>query len=181
MEHPKRKHIRLKNYDYSQNGVYFVTICTEERRNILSEILCPVGPDALIGPQVRLSGIGHVVENHLLRTETAYPSVKIEHYVIMPNHIHILMTLGNGPMGASGPTDGMLTGNPRKPSVPQIVRALKGLVTRELGRSVWQTGYYAHIIRDDNDLLIHWQYIDQNPARWAEDEYYAERPAGGTH
>ena len=160
MEAPKRKHIRLKNYDYSQNGAYFVTICTAGRREILSEVIPFVGPDAPIGPHVRFTEIGAVAEKYILRTEMVYSGVKIERYVIMPNHIHILLQLtGGGPMGASGPT------------IPQIVKGLKGMVTRELGASVWQRGYYDHIIRDDNDFLACWTYIDQNPARWAEDEY----------
>ena len=71
-----------------------------------------------------------------------------------------------GPMGASGPT------------VPRIIKALKGLVTREAGHRVWQDNYHEHIIRDDNDFLLHWRYIDQNPARWNEDEYYAETAGG---
>ena len=60
------------------------------------------------------------------------------------------------------------------PTVPQVVKGLKGLTTRELGRTIWQSGYHDHIIRDDNDFLTHWTYIDQNPARWTQDEYYQE-------
>ena len=62
--------------------------------------------------------------------------------------------------------------------MPRIIKALKGLVTREAGHRVWQDNYHEHIIRDDNDFLLHWRYIDQNPARWNEDEYYAETVGG---
>ena len=78
----------------------------------------------------------------------------------------LLLTLENGPIGVSDPT------------LPRIIKALKGMVTREIGRTIWQDNYHEHIIRDDNDLLLHWQYIDRNPARWSEDEYYAENAGG---
>ena len=163
VDYPKRKHVRLKDYDYSQAGMYFVTICTKDRQRILSRIVTPVGPDAPIGPQIQLTEMGHVVEKYILSMNTAYQRVKVEHYVIMPNHIHLLIHLtGSGPMGASGPT------------VPQVVKGLKGLTTRELGRTIWQSGYHEHIIRDDNDFLNHWTYIETNPARWTQDEYYQE-------
>ena len=166
MDLPARKHVRLKEYDYSQNGAYFVTICAVGRECIFSDITHPVGPDALIGPTVRLTEIGRVVERYIQSTPQAYPTVRVEHYVIMPNHIHLLLTLKGGPMGASGPT------------LPRIIKALKGMVTREIGRAVWQAGYHEHIIRDDNDFLLHWQYIDQNPARWGEDEYFTHSAGG---
>lgn len=167
MELPKRKHIRLPDYDYSRNGAYFVTVCTKNRSHILSQVV--VGPDALIGPYVQLTETGRIVEQIILRTEQAYPLVKVEHYVIMPNHIHLLLTLNSGPVRAPGPTKGEYS-----PALPQIVKALKGLTTRVVKCSIWQSGYYEHIIRDENDFLARWQYIDQNPARWAEDEYYGE-------
>ena len=166
MDLPVRKHVRLKEYDYSRNGAYFVTVCAAGRACIFSDVLHPVGPDALIGPAVQLTELGRVVERYIQSTPKAYPGVKVERYVIMPNHIHLLLTLERGPMGASGPT------------VPRIIKALKGLVTREAGHRVWQDNYHEHIIRDDNDFLLHWRYIDQNPARWNEDEYYAETVGG---
>ena len=82
VDYPKRKHVRLKDYDYSQAGMYFVTICTKDRQRILSRIVTPVGPDAPIGPQVRLTEMGHVVEKYILSMNTAYQRVKVEHYVI---------------------------------------------------------------------------------------------------
>lgn len=162
MDYRDRKHLRLKHYDYSQNGTYFVTICTRERKRILSRIETSVGPDALIGPQVHLTEIGKTVDQYIQKTNRVYDTVSIERYVIMPNHIHLLIGLQNGPMGASGPT------------LPQIIKAIKGMVTRSIGHTIWQDNYYEHIIRDENDLLIHWQYIDHNPACWADDPYYGE-------
>ena len=155
----ERKHPRLKGYDYSQNGAYFVTVCTKERKNCLSRIR--VGPDALIGPSVELMPYGELVNDAILSAVSTYENVNIPCYVIMPNHVHLLVVLGkSGPMGASGPTLGM------------IVRSIKTKVTRAVGHSVWQTSYYDHVIRDERDFLTRWNYIESNPAKWPEDTYY---------
>ena len=176
MEHPKRKHIRLPNYDYSQNGIYFVTICAAERRNLLSEIVRTVGRDDPGAPlaECRLLPKGEIVKNYIESIPDAYPGAVVEKYCIMPNHVHILLAFYEDDerrTGSSRPTQ----------RLPRVVAALKRFSNRDTGQKLWQKGYYEHIIRDDNDLLIHWQYIDQNPARWAEDEYNAEYPAGGIH
>ena len=160
-EFPRRKHSRLKEYDYSLGGAYFVTICTKDRKCILSKV--DVGPDALIGPSVILTNVGEIAEQYIKNTEMVYPGIIVEHYVIMPNHVHILLRIETGergPMRASGPTVGV------------IIKGIKGMTTRALGHSVWQEKFHDHVIRDENDFLNHWQYIDSNPARWAEDEYY---------
>lgn len=160
-ERPVRRHPRLKGVDYSQSGAYFFTICTRNREPSLGRVV--VGPDALIGPSLRLSAVGGVVERHILAMEEVYSHMALGHYMIMPNHIHLLLCFyqpGIGPMRASGPTLG------------SVVRSLKGLTTRAAGRSLWQSSYYDHIIRDEADYLDHWRYIEENPARWAEDEYF---------
>ena len=84
----------------------------------------------------------------------------------MPNHVHILLCVcgeGNGASGMPRPT-GM--------RVPSFVSSLKRYTNRVCGRPLWQASYHDHIIRDENDLLNHWSYIEHNPARWAEDEYH---------
>ena len=154
-----RKHPRLKGYDYSWNGAYFVTFCTKERRHLLSRIV--VGPDALIGPQLELSPHGKLVDESIQSAVLAYPNVEIPCYVIMPNHVHLMVVIEpNGPMGASGPTLGM------------VIRGIKTKVTRAIGHSIWQDKFYDHIIRNGEDYLQTCHYIDSNPAKWQEDEYY---------
>ena len=81
----------------------------------------------------------------------------------MPNHIHMIIMLKDRAMWASPPTNAM---------IPKIIRSLKILVTKEVGTSIFQESYYDHIIRDEADYLTKWNYIDTNPARWADDEYY---------
>ena len=161
MDLPKRKHPRLRNYDYSQNGAYFITLCTRDGACILSRV---VGPDALIGPEVALSEYGEIVDAVIRNTNYSYNNITVDNYVIMPNHVHILLLIyddtSSGPMGASGPT------------ISVVIRAIKALTTRQIGQSIWQSKFHDHIIRDEQDYLDHWQYIDNNPAKWSEDEYY---------
>ena len=176
VDYPKRKRVRLKDYDYSQNGMYFVTICTRGRRHILSEIIPVsggfaggVGRDDLGAPlvQVTLTPVGEIVQKYLNSIPEAYPWVTVEHGVIMPNHVHILLWFhgdGERRAGSSRPTQ----------LLPRIVAAWKRFTNRDSGQSLWQSGYHEHIIRDDNDFLNHWTYIETNPARWTEDEYYQE-------
>ena len=148
MDRPKRKENRLPEYDYSQPGCYFVTVCTANRGKCLSEII--VGADVLIGPQVQLSPCGQIVKDVLDHMPT------VEKYVIMPDHLHILFRLNRieaGPVRTPAPTQ----------SLPMLVRYMKRRVTITYGKSIWQRGYHDHIIRDDKDYQAAWAYIDTNP------------------
>ena len=91
-EIPRRKELRIKQYDYSSTGAYFITICTKDRKQILSDIIKPVGVGALDDPKIRLTAIGKIVEKNLLSSENI-PGVKIDRYVIMPDHIHVIIFL----------------------------------------------------------------------------------------
>ena len=108
---PSRKALRLKNYDYSSNGAYFITICTKDRAQILSTISNPVGVGALDDPQIRLTSLGKTVEEKLLSSEKI-PRVHIDKYILMPDHIHVIIFIdppessdqGNGSSRAPTPT-----------------------------------------------------------------------------
>ena len=138
--------------------IFFITVCTKDKAKILCDI---VGGDAFIAPQTRLSTTGKVVEKYINSINDGL-SARVDKYVIMPNHIHMLISLDKGPMRASAPTK----------SIPGIMRSFKGLVTKELGESIFQRSYHDHIIRDENDYRLRWNYIDTNPAKWQDDEYY---------
>ena len=148
MELKSRKPTRLKEYDYSTEGAYFVTICAKNRQNIFSV----VGDDANIVP----TQIGLIVEKYI----KSIPG--IEKYVIMPNHIHMIIIVDRGTMLASSPTQ----------DIPQRVKSFKILATKEIGHSVFQRSYHDHIIRNNVDYLDAWKYIDDNPAKWQSDDYY---------
>ena len=149
MELQKRKPNRLWKYDYSTNGAYFVTICTQDRRKILSSI---VGDDAHIVPKP----YGSVAEKYIRNVP------EIEKYVIMPDHIHLLIQLDNGSMWASTPTGAKKQHN----RVSNIVRSIKVLVAKEIGESIFQRSYYDHVIRNQRDYDEIWQYIENNPRKW---------------
>ena len=155
MELPKRKPPRLPEYDYASPGAYFVTICTKDRRCILSDIT------AGAAPCLQLTDTGKIVEQYILSTERM-TGFHVDNYVIMPNHIHMILRIDNGPPRASAPT------------VSDAVGALKRLVNRSLGRSIWQRSFHEHVIRNEHDYREIWAYIDANPARWAEDRYNAQ-------
>ena len=156
---PARKNLRLPSFDYGQPGAYFITVCTDKRRNLLSSV---VGGDAYIAPCTKLTPIGQVVEKYLL----SVPGLGA--YVIMPNHVHMILhssasRILEEPMWASAPTNN---------HVPSVVRSWKTLVTKELGYSIWQRSYYDHIIRNEEDYNTILRYIQENPAKWCDDRYY---------
>ena len=139
----KRKPLRLKEYDYSADGAYFLTVCTADRKCILSRIIT----DDLGTADVELTEYGMVAEAYI----KTIPG--IDRYVIMPNHIHLIIQKANGK------------------SIANDVRSFKILVTRKLGQKIWQDRFYDHVIRDEEDYYIKARYIENNPARWQEDEY----------
>lgn len=135
-----------------------MTVCTQNRVNILSEI---VGDDAHIVPIVKLTEFGMVVQKYI------HGIVGIDKYVIMPNHIHLIIIIPgheNGTMWASSPTT--------KQSISQIIKSFKTLVTKQIGYSIWQRSFHDHIIRDETEYRKIWEYIDTNPQKWEEDCFY---------
>lgn len=163
MELPKRKHPRLKNYDYSQNGCYFVTVCVKDRKNLLGTI--PVGRDAHIPPSVFPSNIGVIVDKYIKNIPSVYTGIIVDSYVIMPNHVHLLITIETADQGGGGMWAS-------RPTLHTVVRSFKTMVTKQIGHSIWQGSYYDRIIRDEKAYREAWQYIDENPLKWQEDELY---------
>ena len=188
MDLPKRKQIRLPDYDYSSPGAYFVTICTQNRRCILSDIV--VGDGVLDVPQARLTSSGMCVRDTLLEIEQHYKWLSLDHYVIMPNHIHLLLriegngpsrtpaptNMDNGPSGTQAPTnmDNGPSGTPAptNETLPKLISTFKRFTNRRCGMQLWQRSYHEHVIRNENDYRDIWEYIENNPIKWAEDRYY---------
>ena len=154
MEQPVRKKNRLQTYDYSRNGAYFITICTKNKECILSET---VGASIARPAYVRLTEVGVITKEAIEQIPEHYPDIRMEKYVIMPNHVHLLLlidTLHGRPMVA--------------PTVSRVIQQMKGSITKRLGRNVFQKSFHDRIIRNDAEYDMIWQYIDANPARWAE-------------
>ena len=155
MELAKRKPTRLKGYDYSTPGAYFITICVKERKQLLSEI---IEGDAHIVPQNKLFKTGSICDRYINNINIKYENVTVDKYVIMPNHIHLIIFL-HGTMRASSPTK----------KIESIIRSFKTMVTKEIGYSIWQRSYHDHIIRSEKDYKKIWEYIDTNVLRWEKD------------
>ncbi len=161
MELPKRKRNRLKNYDYSQNGAYFITICSHNKECIFSNI---VGGGALDAPQNILSEIGKIIEKYILSTNNI-SGVAIDKFVIMPNHIHLILIIQNtgGTSKAPSPTNNIIS---------HAVSTFKRFVNKEVGQNVFQRSFHDHIIRGERDYQKIWQYIDSNAQKWDQDCFY---------
>ncbi len=176
MSLPNRKDTRLSGYDYSAPGAYFVTICTKNREERLSKIR--VGTDVLGGPQNELSESGRIVDKHLRNMSTFYANVRVDKYVIMPNHVHLLMPItergADGPAGTSVPTikPKMNKSAASQSILSQFVSTFKRFCNREIGENIWQMRSYDHIIRGEQDYRENWRYIDENPIKWELDEFY---------
>ncbi len=158
-----RKQNRLIGYDYSLNGAYFVTICTKDRIEILSEI-CRGG--ALLRP------IGFIVESELNELTKRY-NATIDKYVIMPNHIHILIIIQwvSGKRAEQSPA----------PTLSDIICTFKSITTRKAndytrtpGQKLWQRSFHDRIIRDEHEYQMIWQYIDANPLTWNDDRFFTK-------
>ena len=208
-----RKGIRLPAYDYSSEGAYFVTVCTDGKRRILSE-LPTIGADDSVRPyalsgsaelanktdrphalpgttvvaddsvrhhvltgatvaaddSVRpavptiLTPIGKIIEDCILSLPLHNHGIRLDKYVVMPNHIHLLLRFVPAEGGQS------------RPPLQKVMQSLKSVTTRkcwEFGISkLWQRSFYDHVIRNETDYLKIWQYIEENPLRWSEDVFF---------
>jgi len=148
----RRRRNRLQRYDYASKGLYFVTICAQGYRCIFGNVV--VG-DMYEGTSVRLTETGALVSGTVEGIALVFSGVNIHKYVVMPNHIHILLELE----GESKP-------------LSVIINYIKGYVTRRAKGPVWQKSFHDHIVRNEQDYRMIWAYIDNNPAKWAEDHYY---------
>ena len=154
---PKRKTTRIKDYDYSAPGKYFITVCTKDKKQILSKIIVGEGFHAL--PQNNLTLIGTEVEKSIQYINENYVGANIEKYVIMPNHIHLIVVLDN-------------TGGRGNPPLQNIIGQLKSYTTKKFGNVLWQRSYHDHIIRGEKDYQKIWEYIDTNVIKWENDCFY---------
>ena len=155
-ELPTRKNIRLNNYDYSAAGYYFITMCVKDKHEMLGNV---VGTNCV---RLRLSEYGIIVEKEISVLANTYDAVAIDKYIVMPNHIHMIIVIKSD---SSGRTQFV-------PTISRIIKQFKGSITKQIGFSLWQPRFHDHIIRDEAEYQRIWQYIDENPARWAEDDYY---------
>lgn len=191
-----RRSIRLKDYDYSQDGLYFVTICARDRECLFGEIR---------NEEMRLNELGRIVNNFWYSIKTYFITVDLDEFAVMPNHIHGIIVIGRG--GVIPPTDNVVTIDGRggvippekriqggeipcvkggetpplrevqiKPTLGQIIGYCKYQTTKIINQylnlppnKIWQRNYYEHIIRTDRSLCNITNYIYYNPAAWEND------------
>lgn len=162
-DYPKRKPTRLKNYDYNSTGVYFITVCTQNKVNYFSDIVIS-GPNE--PATIQLTRFGKIAEEQIKAINFKYADVDIENYVIMPNHIHMIISIFN-------------ENEKNNISVTDVVRIFKSLTTRlcKIGPVIFQRSFYNIIIRNDKDYLGCCNYIANNPSKWEEDGFYNKTKA----
>ena len=172
-----RKSIRLKNYDYSREGLYFITICSHNKECIFGEI---VGAgfsrpnDDLLNDikenEIILNKIGMVIKDEYINLKNKYKNIKCHEHVIMPNHFHCIIEIIKHQEGG------------KTPPLPEIIGYFKFQTTKRYNEiieiknerflSLWQRNYYENIIRNEKRYLQVIEYIENNPLKWKEDKYY---------
>jgi REP element-mobilizing transposase RayT len=189
-----RRSIRLKGYDYSQAGAYFVTIVAWQRECLFGEI---------VDGEMRLNRHGYIVRDAWFDLKKHYRHVELSAFVIMPNHVHGIIVLNDDGRGGSFLSGGRnlpdasnagrdnLPPNQTRPYVkpkprhglPEIVRAFKSFSARRInnfrktdGIPVWQRNYYEHIIRNEREMDNITKYIETNPLRWNDDDENPMKP-----
>ena len=165
----KRKNIRLKNYDYSECGAYFITICTKEKQKILSNIVGAIHESPEMN--VELTRSGKIVDKYIQASKTRF-DIEINHCVIMPNHVHLVIEIIPNDIRA-------IRESPLRSRsvVSQVVGFIKANSSKEFNKinpdiEMWQRGFYDHIIRNKRDYEEISKYIYENPMKWELDELY---------
>jgi len=187
-----RHSIRLKGYDYSQAGAYFVTVCAHERQCLFGEI---------VDGEMQLNDFGRIVAAEWIRSGELRAEIETGEYVVMPNHFHGIVMItddiasgchrrGDRPVaqnagqmssGKSGDRPVAPTPGPQPKSIGAMMAGFKSAVTKRIniirdipGVPVWQRNYYEHVIRDDADYNRIAEYVADNPRRWTEDKLHPD-------
>ena len=160
-KYPKRKKIRLENFEYNTPGGYFITICTKNKMNYFWN---KVGTSIARPNKIPLNKSGRITDMAIKNIENIYKNITVDKYIIMPNHIHLLLQIHSDNDGRP-----MVV-----PTIGRIIQQMKGCITKQIGKSIWQPRFFDHVIRGEQDYKEIWQYIDNNPIKWAEDEFYTK-------
>ncbi len=176
---PQRRSVRLKEYDYSLEGSYFVTVCTHDRKCLFGEV---------VGGKVELNQTGNIILEELTNLPIKYECIKLDTYIIMPNHVHLIITVGAGSSRPNGGHDNRIiigrenlapTRGIKNITLGMIVgyfkyqATVKSNLLNDMGiNKIWQRNYYEHIVGDEGDLSRIQEYIQNNPINWEQDELF---------
>lgn len=183
-----RRSIRIKDYDYSREGLYFITICTFNHKCLFGYI----DNDVMV-----LDEFGNIAYNEWLQTGEMRKNVVLQEFVIMPNHMHSIIEINDSTRRGTmlralvhrdtknegtwqrAPTEQF--GKPTSNTIPTIIRGFKSTVTKQInnirntqGQSVWQRSYYEHVIRNEKSYNRISEYIRYNAEKWLADKYYMD-------
>ena len=169
-----RRSIRLKGYDYSQQGAYFLTLCVQHRECLLGEISDGV---------MRLNEFGEIIREEWRASAHIRTEIELGEFVVMPNHFHAIVFINVGATSWSTiPNTNISVKGPKSASIGALMSGFKSSVTKRInvlrttpGVPVWQRNYWEHIIRDKRSMLELSTYIENNPFRWKEDSLFAVR------
>ena len=170
---------------YSSEGLYFIIICTHNREKMFGEIVgahCMCPNLEFAKPKMILNEYGKIVENEILRTNQMRKNIEITHYVIMPNHIHLIIEIQNEITGhmPCAPTKEQFMKSTSN-TIPTIVKLIKSSATIQINTlrnsidyKVWQRSYYENIIKNEDRYIQVIEYIENNPIKWQEDKYFSD-------
>ena len=144
---PTRKRLRIIEYDYSKEGMYFITICIKNRLELLGKIK---------DNYIELTQEGIIVKECIKQIEKRYINVEIDEYVIMPNHIHMILVINNK----------------TEVTISRMMKQYKTYVSKKVGYAIWQKSFYEHIIRNEKEYIKIKDYIKNNIINWKEDRYF---------
>jgi len=141
-----RKRNRLKGFDYASNNAYFITFCIQNKRCLLRNPYT-----------FEYTDFGNAVLTAINSIERLHHGIRIEKYIVMPNHVHLLLILNQSDVNLS-----------------VVIQQLKRSVSIQTQSSFWQKSFHDHVIRSQADYQKNWEYIDGNPAKWKEDCFYVD-------
>lgn len=154
-----RKSIRLKEYDYSKQGGYFITICLQNKQKLLGEIL---------DQKMNLNGAGKMAQEEIVNLPERFPEIEIGEFIVMPNHIHLVIFI----VDKTTETIGTITGILKSIITHKYTQGVKNNNWPRFNKTLFQRNFYEHVIRNEKDLETINEYIFNNPAKWLKDEFY---------
>jgi len=153
-----RKIIRLQEYDYRENGAYFVTVCTQNKEKLFWD-----------GETPPLNPRGEMVLRWLNKLPERFSGVTLDCYAVMPNHIHLILSFSK----AEQPLQRIMEWY-KTMTTNDYIRGVKAGVYPPFAKRIWQRSYYEHVIRNETDLYELRKYISENPLKWQLDQLYGE-------
>ena len=159
MEKPNRKQNRLDNYDYGQEGSYFITLCTQNRAQLFD--MEPLVENGLRAVPNRISN--QMIHKWIRETVNRFPNISVDQYVIMSDHLHFMITIKERRMGCTIPDVMWFF---KTMTTNEYMRCVKAGLLPPFDKKLWQKSYYDHVVRNQRDYNEIWEYIQQNPLKW---------------